>query len=47
MAPPAPDSQRLIASWTITYGGLPIDYIAVDVMLDHVMGGIPPIIKNL
>ncbi len=43
----APDSQRLVAGRTVADGGLAIDNIAVDVVLDHVMRGIPPIVEDL
>lgn len=43
----APNSQRLIASWTIADRGLLIDDVAINIVLDHVVGGIPPIVEDL
>jgi len=42
-----PDSQRLIAGGTITNRSLLIDDVAVDVVLNHVMRSVPPIVEDL
>lgn len=43
----APDSQRLVASRAVTDRRLVVNNIPVNVVLDHIVGGIPPVVEDL